>query len=285
MTDDRPAPHPSPPSPRHRTIVNTVIQTIIGKGRSLGWGSAVNAGLIALAALGVGYIQNQAIANATKISPNAEALQAQTQARLDVLKNIPSGGFDNLIANWAYLDYLQYFGDQDTRTATGYRLNDDYFEVMVARDPRFLAIYPFLSAGVSYYLGQPETAIALMEKATESLSPTAQPDSFWVWRFMALDQLLLTGDIPGAIHNLETAASWAEQTPGQESYGPFFRDTANFLRQDPDSRAVRIYGWQSVYFEAADEPIRQRAEQELIKLGLRKITDQDGKVSFINPQN
>ena len=77
------------------------------------------------AALGIGYIQQQAIATATRVDPNAEAIQAQTQARLDLLKRIPSGGFDNLIGNWAFLDYLQYFGDEDTRNATGYRLNDD----------------------------------------------------------------------------------------------------------------------------------------------------------------
>ncbi len=235
------------------------------------------------AALGIGYIQQQAIATATRVDPNAEAIQAQTQARLDLLKRIPSGGFDNLIGNWAFLDYLQYFGDEDTRNATGYRLNDDYFEVMIRRDPRFLEIYPFLSAGVSYYLGQPETAIALMEEATKSLSPQVQSQSFWIWRFMALDRLLLTGDIPGAIRNLETAASWAEQTPGQESYGPFFRQAAEALRQDPDSRAVRIYGWQSVFREAVDEPIRQRAEQELLKLGLRKVTDEEGNIFFVQP--
>ncbi|MEM9244136.1 MAG: hypothetical protein AAGA67_00125 [Cyanobacteria bacterium P01_F01_bin.153] len=249
--------------------------------RSLGWGSAINGALFVGAAIGIGYIQNQAIATATKVDPNAEAIQSQTQSRLELLKTVPSGGFDNLIANWAYLDYVQYFGDEDTRNATGYSLNDDYFEVMVDRDPRFLAIYPFLSAGVSYYLGKPERAIALMKKATESLSPQEQPQSFWIWRFIALDQLLLLGDIPGAIRNFEQAGQWAEKTPGQESYGPFFRETAEFLRNNPDSTEVQIFGWQTVYVEAVDEPIRQRALQELEKLGLRKVTNAQGQVSFV----
>ncbi|MEM9772198.1 MAG: hypothetical protein AAF889_11495 [Cyanobacteria bacterium P01_D01_bin.73] len=278
MDSDRPT---SPQTKSQAKPANNWRQTLANLVRSLGWGSAVNGALLLGAALGVGYIQNQAIANATKVDPNAEAIQSQTQARLDLLKAIPTGGFDNLVANWAYLDYLQYFGDEDTRNATGYSLNDDYFDVMVERDPRFLAIYPFLSAGVSFYMGRPETAIALMEKGAESLSPEDQPESFWIWRHMALDRLLLTGDIPGTIQNFERAASWAEGTPGQESYGPFFRDTANFLRQNPDSTAVQIYGWQTVFYDAIDEPIRQRAEQELAKLGLRKVVNEQGRASFV----
>ncbi len=270
----------SHPTPSQSDLQRGWKKKLVNVARGLGWGSAVNGLLLLGAALGVVYIQNRAIATATKVDPNAEAIQTQTQGRLDVLKVIPSGGFDNLIANWAYLDYLQYFGDEDTRNATGYSLNDDYFEVMVERDPRFLTIYPFLSAGISYYLGKPERAIALMEKAAGSLSPQEQPESFWVWRFMALDQLLLVGDVPGAIRNFEQAAKWAEQTPEQENYGPFFRETASFLRNNPDSTEIQIFGWQTVNVEDVDETIRHRAVKELEKLGLRRVIDEQGRISF-----
>ena len=39
-----------------------------------------------------------------------------------MLKNLPSFGFDNLIADWTFLKFLQYFGDDEARDVTGYDL-------------------------------------------------------------------------------------------------------------------------------------------------------------------
>jgi hypothetical protein len=49
--------------------------------------------------------------------------EAQQEAlRLKMLKTIPSFGFDNLIADWTFLKFLQYFGDDEARDVTGYNL-------------------------------------------------------------------------------------------------------------------------------------------------------------------
>lgn len=246
-------------------------------------GLLVNGTLAIAAALGIATIQQGTIAQAGRVAANAQLLQEQTGIQLELLHRLPAFGFENCIANWAFLSYLQYFGDTDTRTVTGYDLNREYFKLMVQRDPRFLAIYPFLSAGVSYYQGDPETAIALMTTATESLDPKIQPDAFWVWRFMSLDRLLLLGDGPGAATDLEMAAQWAAQNPQSQPYEPIFRETANFFRRAPDSRGVQFYAWNSVYAEAVDEPIKQRAARELILLGAQRTTDAQGRSIFVLP--
>lgn len=250
--------------------------------RKLGWGTAMNLGVIAIAAIGVVGLQRQVIEQATNVPENAEVLQDRMQVTLNLLGHLPSLGFDNAIANWAFLSYLQYFGDVATRAQTGYGLNDDFFDLITARDPRFLEVYPFATAGISYYLGDPETTIAYMERGTNALSPQVRPDAFWLWRYKAIDQLLLLGDTDGAEYSMLQAADWARQV-GETKMADFFQGTANFLHNDPDSVPVRFYAWLSVYQEAVDAPIRKRAEDELLLLGAVRRQLPDGRVTFQLP--
>lgn len=250
-------------------------------GRWLGRG--LGATIALLAALAIGQIQQINIRKAPQGFVEPALAQEQRQIALQLLRRLPTLGFDNAIANWAFLDYLQYFGDGDARAQSGYGAIGDYFDLIVARDPRFLGIYPFLSAGVSYYAGQPERSIALMLQGTNALSPQVQAQAFWVWRFIAFDQFLLLGDTKAASRSFDRAADWAAVRPESREYEPFFRRTAGFLRRDPNSLPVRFYAWYSVYAEAIDRPIRDRAERELILLGAKKGRNRQGQTIFFLP--
>jgi hypothetical protein len=78
---------------------------------------------------------------------------------------MPSFGYNNIIANWVYLNFVQYFGDDEVRAKTGYSLSPEYFEVILGRDPRFIPAYLSLSTSTSMYAGMPERSIKLTEKA------------------------------------------------------------------------------------------------------------------------
>ena len=212
--------------------------------------------------------------------------EAQQEAlRLRMLKNLPSFGFDNLIADWTFLKFLQYFGDDEARDVTGYNLSQDYFDIVTQRDPRWADIYLFLSAAISFYQGKPETAVNLIERGTRalSLSPQIHSQSWIVWRTKGLDELLLLGDIPDSIRSHQMAAHWVEETPEGPNLAPIFRATAEYLRRDPDSVPVRFIAWNTVYSQTTDKLVRQRAKQALVKLGAQVQKDKDGKESFILP--
>ena len=212
--------------------------------------------------------------------------EAQQEAlRLKMLKTIPSFGFDNLIADWTFLKFLQYFGDDEARYVTGYNLSQDYFDIVTQRDPRWADIYLFLSTAISFYQGKPETAVNLIERGTSalSLSPQIHSQSWIVWRTKGLDELLLLGDIPEAIHSHEMAADWVEKTPEGASLAPMFRATAEYLRREPDSVPVRFTAWSTVYAQTTDKLVRQRAKQALVKLGVQVQKDKNGNESFILP--
>jgi hypothetical protein len=210
--------------------------------------------------------------------------EAQQEAlRLKMLKTIPSFGFDNLIADWTFLKFLQYFGDDEARDVTGYELSQDYFDIVTQRDPRWADIYLFLSTAISFYQGKPETAVNLMERGTSALSRQIHSQSWIVWRTKGLDELLLLGDIPESIRSHEMAANWVEKTPEGPKLAPIFRATAEYLRRDPDSVPVRFTAWNTVYTQTTDKLVRQRARQALVKLGAQVQKDKDGKESFILP--
>lgn len=254
-------------------------------------GAAALAGVITMQSIGqLGgmppAVEGQKPISAMSAATFKQAAQQEAQQealRLKMLKNLPSFGFDNLIADWTFLKFLQYFGDDEARNVTGYNLGQDYFDIVTQRDPRWADIYLFLSTAVSFYQGKPETAVKFIERGTNALSPQIHPQAWIVWRTKGLDELLLLGDIPESIRSHEMAADWAEKTPDGSKLAQSFRATAEFLRRDPDSVPVRFNAWSTVYYQTTDKLVRQRAKQALVKLGARVQKDRDGKESFILP--
>ena len=262
------------------------------------WLSLLVNGVIGLAAL-AGVVTMQSSAQLGPLPPVAvlevqKPLSAMSAAgfkqaaqqealRLKMLKAVPTFGFDNLIADWTFLKFLQYFGDDEARDVTGYNLSADYFDIITRRDPRWADIYLFLSTAISFYQGKPETAVKFIERGTSALSPQIHPQAWIVWRTKGLDELLLLGDIPESIRSHEMAAEWAQKTPEGSKFAPLFRATAEFLRRDPDSVPVRFTAWSTVYAQTTDKLVRMRAKQALVKLGAQVQKDQDGKESFILP--
>lgn len=261
------------------------------------WLSLLLGGAIAAAALagvvamqssgqlgGIPAVESQGEKPAPAISAaNFKQSEQQERLRLKMLKALPTFGFDNLIADWTFLKFLQYFGDDEARTATGYRLSQDYFDIITRHDPKWVEIYPFLSVAVSFYQAKPEIAVQLMERGTNALLPQIDPQAWRVWRNKGLDELLLLGDTSESARSHDMAAQWVEGTPEGQKLAPMFRATANFLRRDPDSVPVRFAAWSTVYYQTNDKFVRQKAKQALVKLGAKVRKDKDGNESFILP--
>lgn len=207
----------------------------------------------------------------------------QEALRLKLLKGFPTFGFDNLMADWVFLKFLQYFGDDEARSVTGYELSQEYFDWITRRDPRWADIYPFLSTAISFYQAKPAVGVELMNRGTDALSPQINPKAWQVWRLKSLDQLLLLGDTPGAMRSQEMAAEWVEGTPDAAA-APLLRQTVEFLRKDPDSTLVRLNAWISVYSSSKDQLVRERAKKEILTLGGQIQQGENGEVKFFIPE-
>lgn len=206
------------------------------------------------------------------------------QLRLGLLQKLPSLGYDNLIADFTFLNFLQYFGDTPARTQTDYTLSPDYFAVIIPRNPRFIQAYTFLSTSTAIYAAQPQRSIALMEQGLQSLSPDL-PRSYFVWRNKAIDQLLFLGDSEGARQSFETAAQWAlaSSEPGSEAIARSSRQTAQFLTNNPDSKTAQVAAWMMVLSSVPDDRTRRIAIDNIQLLGGRIVQNQDGSFSIAPP--
>ncbi|MBF2002276.1 MAG: hypothetical protein IGS38_16335 [Synechococcales cyanobacterium M58_A2018_015] len=246
--------------------------------------------VILACALSIGWLQSirlqtlQADREMVSVDEIRRATAAE-QTRLSLLRQLPAFGFDNVVADWTFLNFLQYFGDDVARRKTDYALSPEFFEVILARDPYFLEVYPFLSTSTSIYAGMPDRAVALMQRALQSLKPNVPPRSYFAWRQLGIDQLLFLGDAPAAQRSFETAAQWASQSslPESQHVAEVSEQTARFLADNPNSKTAQISAWVMVLNSAPDDRTRQTAIQQITALGGNIAENPDGTVTVQPP--
>ncbi len=248
------------------------------------WQQALIAFLIICASVAaIGWLQWPQLLQLKAGSQAASVTELQRQVdqerlRLSLLQKTPSFGFDNLIADWTFLSFLQYFGDEPARQKTDYQLSPDYFEVILSRDPYFIQAYTFLSTSGSIYAGVPVRATEIMQRGLQSLQPNVPPDSFYAWRQLGIDQLLFLGDSQAAQQSFLTAAQWAAQSalPGSRESAALSRQTADFLAANPDSKTAQVSAWVMVLTSAPDDRTRQTAIRQIRSLGGQISQNPDG---------
>jgi hypothetical protein len=231
--------------------------------------------IVFLASIGIIYLQFSQLAKLeahTHKLQNEQAYQLEelkTRQNLDVLTKLPRSNFRNLVADWTYLSFLQYFGDVDAREKIGTRLAPNFFDVAVHQDPLFLEMYPYLSASVTLYAGKPERTVQLLEKAAQAMPTEIQPKAYFLWQAKGTDELLFLGRNQAAKDSYEMAANWAERSsdPTTKIIAERSRQTAQFLAANPDSRRARVGAWFNVLTSAVDNTARQLAQQQIHRLG------------------
>lgn len=225
--------------------------------------------------------------SADEVTP--EVLQqelAQTERNLTLLKRLPSLGFRNLIADWAFLQFLQYFGDDAARDRTNYALSPEFFEIVLDRDPYFLDGYFFLSGSSSMYAGKPDRTVEIIERNLPRLSPKLPDRAYYVWRYKAVDELLFLGDSEAARQSFLKAAEWAQaySDPEGQSIAASSLSTADYLKTNPDSKAAQISAWTMVLANALDDGAKQVAVQRMQALGATLEPTEDGRFRIILPE-
>lgn len=239
--------------------------------------------IVCVSVAAIGWLQWPQLLQLKSGSESASVEELQQQAdqerlRLALLQKMPTFGFNNLIADWTFLSFLQYFGDQPARQKTDYRLSPDYFEVILSRDPYFIQAYTFLSTSGSLYAGAADQATDIMQRGLQSLKPNVPSDSFYAWRQLGIDQLLFLGDSQAARQSFLTAAQWAAQSsaPGSRESASFSRQTADFLAANPDSKTAQVAAWAMVLGTAPDNRTQETAIQRIRSLGGQISQNPDG---------
>jgi hypothetical protein len=215
---------------------------------------------------------------------NVDYVKSEKQLKVfnNIQKQIPAFGFDNLVANFNFLGYIQYFGDNKARETTGYGLIPDYFEAIAKNDPRFIRAFLSLSTANSVFAGQPEKTVALLDKSIATVAPNRQkmPDAFYLWNYKGIDQILFLGDIQGAKNSYLNSAKWSAERGDKSSKFASDRamETVNFLAGNPDPKKVQVAGWMSILTTAKDDRTREHAIAQLKTLGAEVVVTDRGEL-------
>jgi hypothetical protein len=252
------------------------------------WVATSLVGLLCVVALGGLQIpQLNHLKNRLK-TPLPKALRQEVELenlRLNLLQKTAGFGYDNLFADWTFLNFIQYFGDDKARDMTGYSLSPKYFDIIVERDPRFLGTYIGLSTSISMYAGMPEKSVALMEQGLKFMSPKNPPNSYYVWRYKAIDELLFLGNSQAARQSFEKAAEWASTYSDEESknIAAFSRKTAEFLSRNPNSKFAQVAAWTMVLSNTRDKRVEKIAISRIEAIGGKVVITPEGKVKIQPP--
>jgi hypothetical protein len=218
--------------------------------------------------------QNQ---NISKAHLQQEEVDLKTQ--LSIAKTLPTFGFDNMLADWHFIDFIQYFGDSELRSQAGYGAAMEYFDAILDRDPRFLYAYFYLSSTGSIYAGKPEKSVSLMDRGLKSLTPKVPDRGYYIWRLKAVDELLFLGKIPDSRESMLSAADWASQaaTPESQNVAKLSQGTANYLARNPNSKQAQFDAWNMVLAAAVDDVVVKRAIEGIRSTGGKVTISSDGK--------
>jgi hypothetical protein len=216
------------------------------------------------------------------------ALQRETKIKLsslEIWKKMPAFGFKNVIADLTFIDYLQYFGDQEARDINGYGLGLDYFDVIINKDPKFYYSYFFLSAVGAIYAAHPEKSIALMNQGFTNITPQAPENSYYLWRMKGVDELLFLNSPQSAQKSMQKAADWARLTGGEEGQrvAEISQHTADAIAKNPHSKEAQFAGWSLVLGNAVDINAKKIAVRKLRELGGKVYLDKDGQIKVDKP--
>ena len=240
--------------------------------------------VVTLAVLGLQNLRLQALISPPEqdIAVLAERQVNQDRLQLLLLNNFPDLGFRNLMADWTFLNFLQYFGDNRYRQETGYGLSADYFEVILERDPYFYLAYVYLSSSASIFAGQAERAIKLQERGLESLSPSFPPEGYFIWRHKGIDEILFLDDAEAASLSHHIAADWAAQSsdPRAQEDQYTLRRTADFLASKPDETQAQIGAWAQVLASTPDDKTRARVIENIERIGYEVVPNDQGGYSI-----
>lgn len=227
------------------------------------------------------FIQLQKTSANTLINRTYSKQEKSEKLNLSILKQMPTFGFNNLIADWTMLKFLQYFGDGKARKQTGYSLSPKYLEIIADRDPLFVKAYTVISPVSSMFAGHPERTVSIMNKGLSKIPPNT-PDAYYIWIYKAIDETLFLGDLQKAQNSYEKASEWAE-IAGNEQVAKSANNTAKFLASKPDASQAQVGAWFIVWNSTVDERVRELAKTKIESIGGELKIYPDGRVQAIPP--
>lgn len=189
-------------------------------------------------------------------------------------------GYDQLLADFYWLEFVGYVGDTQDRQKDRYALADCYLDLITQLDPRFTQAYWFTAFTVGGEQSRPKRAAEIIEHGI-----AADPNNWYLPFIAGVNQYLFAKNQEAAAKYYRMSArfpgapNWLErQAETLESGAPrFFKEANSWIniynsaeepRVKERARDRCIYLWVNIYKSAPTKKIRARADEVLKGLGV-----------------
>ena len=172
----------------------------------------------------------------------------------EVLKKL-SLGHDGLLADIYWTRVVQYFGGRLRDRKYEFGLLAPLLNITVTLDPHLLIAYYFgaffLSARPPYGAGQPQEAVALLQRGIE-----ANPQEWRLWHHLGFVYYW-------ELQDYEKAAAAYEEGSKNPNARPWMKVMAAAILQKAGSRDTSRFLWTEIYNSSEDATIRENARVHL----------------------
>lgn len=184
----------------------------------------------------------------------------------NIIKNITLG-FDNMIADIAWLQFVQYYGENSRLKNTGKTIYDfsytyKYIEVVTTLDPNFSYAYWFGSFAIADEMERPDLAIKILKLGIKN-----NPDNWWLPYTAGIMELMYNNSFVNATKYIDLAARLQPKTViGNYNIGHI----SKVLHSKAKKQEKLIAIWLGIYNDAAkkgDKLTMERARKNLKKRG------------------
>ena len=188
-----------------------------------------------------------------------------TEATLEEVLYLPSGkmlqrlslGYSSLLANIYWTRAVQYFGGRVQRS-THFELLDPLLQITTDLDPHLIVAYLdgsiFLSQKPTWGAGQPDKAVALLEKGIRN-----NPDTWRLYFNLGFVHYMERHDYKAA----EQAFRQGSEVPGAH---PWMKVMAARMAEKGADLATAFTLWQAVYDNTKDKQLKETATLHLDSL-------------------
>lgn len=166
-------------------------------------------------------------------------------------------GFEKLLADFYWLQFIGYVGDGRSREIDKYERGAEYLQVVTGLDPHFIPAYWYAAFVVGGDADQPARAGELIERGMQSNS-----DSWFLPFIAGVNQCLFARNFGKAANYYLLAARY----PGAPNW---LSAQAAILKTDAPRLVKEGHSWLSIYESAMDEKVKEHAREKSVAIWVR----------------
>lgn len=160
-------------------------------------------------------------------------------------------GFDQLLADVYWLAFIQYIGDTAARQADRSEQAEKYLDLVTLLDPKFVQAYWFAAFVVGQEQQKPDVAERIINRGIEF-----NQDNWYLPFIAGVNQYLYA-------HNEESAARFYRMAAKFPDAPKWLGRQADILQAKIPSLIKEVNTWNSIYTSSKDKLVRDRARERL----------------------